>query len=67
MKRRVMRQRTGVRRRGTRRDWIVSALYIASIILATELTSAFGLHSYVLAAYFVTSAAAIVGYYRVTR
>ena len=62
-----MRQRTGVRRRRTRRDWIVSALYIASVIVATELTSASGLRWYILAAYFVASAAAIVGYYRVTR
>jgi fatty acid desaturase len=62
-----MRQRAGVRGRRSRRDWVVSALYIASVIAATEFTSAFGLRWYILAAYLVASAAVIVGYYRVTR
>jgi fatty acid desaturase len=62
-----MRQRAGVRRRRSRRDWVVSAPYIASVIVSTELTSAFGPPWYILAAYFVASAAVIAGYYRVTR
>jgi len=45
----------------------VSGAYIASVIVATELTNALGLGWYVLAGYFVAASAAIIAYYRLTR
>jgi hypothetical protein len=45
----------------------VSLLYVASVIVATELTSALGLSWYVLAAYLAASAAGIVVYYRIRK
>jgi hypothetical protein len=45
----------------------VSGAYIASVIVATELTSALELRWYVLAGYLVAASAAIIGYYGLTR
>jgi len=62
-----MQQRTVVHRHRSRTDWIVSGSCIASVIVATELTSALDLRWYVLAGYLVAATTAIIGYYGLTR
>lgn len=63
----AMQQRTVVHRHRSRTDWIVGGSYIASVIVATELTSALDLRWYVLVGYLVAATTAIIGYYGLTR
>ena len=54
-------------RRRSRRDWVVSGSYIASVIVALQVRESLGLSWYIFGAYWVASSAVLVIYYRVTR
>lgn len=54
--------------RRTRRDWVVSLGYVASVIIALQVRDALGTSWYAFAAFYVAVSAAVgVYYYRVTR
>lgn len=52
------------RRRRTRRDWVVSLVYVASVIAVTELADAFDLRWFVVVPFYLLATAATFAYYR---
>ena len=56
-----------VARRRTRREWVLSAAYIAVVVVALQARDALGASWYAFAAFYLAVSAAVVIYYRRTR